>query len=111
MKAILVVNGVMAAKTAFVQKKAPTTRMINVKFVNGTNVDFTNFLAKPQGGTGSKPVTLKSGFGETTLQFTVADDVSAFEITYVESANNQPYTMTSKIKKCKALDDSIDITL
>lgn len=72
----------------------PTTRTINVKFVNGTNVDFTNFSAKPQGGTGSKPVTLKAGFGETTLQFTVADDVSAFEITFVESANNQPYTMT-----------------
>lgn len=33
-------------------------------------------------------------FGETTLQFTVADDVSAFEITFVESANSQPYTMT-----------------
>ncbi len=33
-------------------------------------------------------------FGETTLQFTVTDDVSAFEITFVESANSQPYTMT-----------------
>ena len=72
----------------------PTTRKINVKFINATNVDFTNFTAKPVGGTGSKPVTLKADLGETTLQFTVADNVSAFEITFVESANSQPYTMT-----------------
>lgn len=72
----------------------PAARTMNVKFINGTTVDFTNFSAKPQGGTGSSPVTLKAGFGETTLQFTAADNVSAFEITFVESANNQPYTMT-----------------
>lgn len=72
----------------------PAARTINVKFVNGTTVDLTNFSAKPQGGAGSNPTTLKAGFGETTLQFTVADNVSAFEITFVESANNQPYTMT-----------------
>lgn len=72
----------------------PAARTIHVKFVNGTTVDFTNFSARPQGGAGSNPVTLKAGFGETTLQFTVADNVSAFEITFVESANNQPYTMT-----------------
>ena len=72
----------------------PTTRKINVKFINATNVDFTNFTAKPVGGTGSKPVTLKADLGETTLQFTVADNVSAFEITFVKSANSQPYTMT-----------------
>lgn len=72
----------------------PSARTINVKFVNGTTVDFTNFSAKPQGGAGSKPEILKGGFGETTLQFTVADNVSAFEISFVESANNQPYTMT-----------------
>lgn len=72
----------------------PAARTINVKFINATTVDFTNFSAKPQGGAGSNPVTLKSGFGETMLQFTVADNVSAFEITFVESANNQPYTMT-----------------
>lgn len=72
----------------------PAARTINVKFVNGTTVDFTNFSAKPQDGAGSNPVTLKAGFGETMLQFTVADNVSAFEITFVESANNQPYTMT-----------------
>lgn len=71
----------------------PAARTINVKFVNGTNVDFTNFSAKPQGGTGSNPVTLKAGLGETTLQFTVADNVSVFEIAFVEGANNQPYTM------------------
>lgn len=72
----------------------PAARTINVKFVNGTTVDFTNFSARPQGGAGSTPVTLKAGFGEATLQFTVADNVSAFEITFVESANSQPYTMT-----------------
>lgn len=72
----------------------PQTRTINVKFINGTTVDFTNFSAKPQGGTGSTPVTLNKEFGEKTLQFTVADTVSAFEITFTESANNQPYTMT-----------------
>lgn len=71
----------------------PTTRTIGVKFVNGTNVDFMNFSVKPQGGVGSNPVTLKSGLGEA-LQFTVADNVSAFEVNFVESANNQPYTMT-----------------
>ena len=90
----LVVDGVTVATAAFVQKEAPTARTINVKFVNGTTVDFTNFSAKPQGGAGSEPEILKAGFGETTLQFTVADNVSAFEITFVESANNQPYTMT-----------------
>lgn len=72
----------------------PQTRTINVKFINGTTVDFTSFSAKPQGGTGSTPVTLNKDFGEKTLQFTVADTVSAFEITFTESANNQPYTMT-----------------
>lgn len=72
----------------------PQTRTINVKFINGTTVDFTSFSAKPQGGTGSTPVTLNKDFGEQTLQFTVADTVSAFEITFTESANNQPYTMT-----------------
>lgn len=72
----------------------PQTRTINVKFINGTTVDFTSFSAKPQGGTGSTPVTLNKDFGEKTLQFTVADTVSAFEITFTENANNQPYTMT-----------------
>ena len=72
----------------------PPVRTINVKFVNRTTVDFINFSAKPQGGAGSDPVTLKADFGETMLQFTVADNVSAFEIAFVESANNQPYTMT-----------------
>lgn len=72
----------------------PSTRTINVKFVNATTADFTNFSAKPQGGTGSTPVTLKANNGDTTLQFTVADNVSAFEITFVESVNNQPYTMS-----------------
>lgn len=71
----------------------PQTRTINVKFINGTTADFTNFSAKPEGGTGSAPETLKSD-GETTLQFTVADTASAFEITFTESLNNQPYTMT-----------------
>lgn len=81
-------------KIVAAMEAVPAARTINVKFVNATTVDFTNFSAKPQGGAGSKPVTLKAGFGETTLQFTVADNVSAFEITFVESANNQPYTMT-----------------
>lgn len=71
----------------------PAVRTINVRFINGTTVDFTNFSAKPQGGTGSTPVTLKKDFGETTLQFTVADNVNVFEITFVESANGQPYTL------------------
>lgn len=90
----LVVSGATAATAAFVQKEAPAARTINVKFVNGTTADFTNFSARPQGGAGSDPVTLKADFGETTLQFTVADNVSAFNITFVESVNNQPYTMT-----------------
>ncbi len=38
-------------------------------------------------------MTLKKDFGETTLQFTVADNVNVFEITFVESANGQPYTL------------------
>lgn len=71
----------------------PAVRTINVRFINGTTVDFTNFSTKPQGGTGSTPVTLKKDFGETTLQFTVADNVNVFEITFVESANGQPYTL------------------
>lgn len=72
----------------------PTTRTINVKFINGTTADFTNFTAKPVGGTGSTPVTLAKDNGEQMLQFTVEDTVSAFEITFTESINNQPYTMT-----------------
>lgn len=71
----------------------PTTRTINVKFVNGTTANFTDFTAKPVGGTGPAAVTLESG-KDQTLQFTVADTVSAFEITFTESVNNQPYTMT-----------------
>ena len=91
----LFVDGVVVSTATFVQKEAPApaARTINVKFVNGTTADFTNFTARPQGGAGSSPETLKANFGETTLQFTVADDVSVFEINFVESVNNQPYTM------------------
>lgn len=72
----------------------PTTRTINVKFINGTTANFTNFTAKPVGGTtGSDAVTLESGKTQT-LKFTVEDTAGAFEITFTESINNQPYTMT-----------------
>ncbi len=67
----------------------PATRTINARFINGTTVDFANFSARPQGGTGSNQATLTAGFGETTLQFTTADNVSAFEISFIENANNQ----------------------
>lgn len=70
----------------------PTTRTINVKFINGTDTDFTNFTAKPVGGTGPAAVTLGKNNGEQTLQFTVADTVSAFEITF--NVNDKPWTLT-----------------
>lgn len=70
----------------------PTTRTINVKFINNTDTDFTNFTAKPVGGTGPAAVTLAKDNGEQTLQFTVADTVSAFEITF--NVNDKPWTLT-----------------
>lgn len=94
-KVSLFVNGAVASTAAFAQKEAPAAaaRTINVRFVNGTTADFTNFTARPQGGAGSSLETLKADFGETTLQFTVPDNVSVFDINFVESVNSQPYTM------------------